>query len=60
MRVGLAQGPPNPRANQPKSDLIYSPSPIAQSVYVPFLGAIGGEVNISPVISPFGILVFGL
>jgi hypothetical protein len=60
LRVGLAQGPPNPRANQPKSDLIYSPSPIAQSVYVPFLGAIGGEVNISPVISPFGILVFGL
>jgi hypothetical protein len=60
MRVGLAQGPPNPRANQPKSDLIYSPSPIAQSVYVPLLGAVGGAVNISPVISPFGILVFGL
>jgi hypothetical protein len=60
MRVGLAQGPPNPRATQPKSDLIYSPSPIAQSVYVPLLGAVGGAVNISPVISPFGILVFGL
>jgi len=31
-----------------------------QSIYVPFLGAVGGAVNISPVISPFGILVFGL
>ena len=51
---------PNSQAQQPRSDLIFSPSPIAQSVYVPFLGAIGGAVNISPVISPFGILVFGL
>lgn len=59
-RVSVAPSPPNSRAQQPKSDLIYSPSPLAQSVYVPFLGAIGGEVNISPVISPFGILVFGL
>jgi hypothetical protein len=31
-----------------------------QSVYVPFIGAVGGAVNISPVISPFGVLVFGL
>ena len=59
-RVAVAPPPPNTRAQQPQSDLIYSPSPLAQSVYVPFLGAIGGEVNISPVISPFGILVFGL
>ena len=58
--MSVAPSPPNSRAQQPKSDLIYSPSPLAQSVYVPFLGAIGGEVNISPVISPFGILVFGL
>lgn len=31
-----------------------------QSIYVPFIGAVGGAVKISPVISPFGILVFGL
>jgi len=59
-RVAVAPGPPNSRSQQPQSSLLYSPSPLAQSVYVPFLGAIGGEVNISPVISPFGILVFGL
>lgn len=59
-RVAVAPAPPNARTQQPQSDLIYSPSPLSQSVYVPFLGAIGGEVNISPVISPFGILVFGL
>ncbi|CAB4123096.1 hypothetical protein UFOVP29_255 [uncultured Caudovirales phage] len=35
-------------------------SQIPQSVYIPFIGAVGGAVNISPVISPFGILVFGL
>ena len=35
-------------------------SQIPQSIYVPFIGAVGGAVNISPVISPFGILVFGL
>tara|TARA_R110000868_G_scaffold22642_3_gene92790 strand:- start:26661 stop:27749 length:1089 start_codon:yes stop_codon:yes gene_type:complete len=55
-----AAAPPNTRAQQPQGDLIYSPSPLAQSVYVPFIGAVGGAVNISPVISPFGILVFGL
>lgn len=33
---------------------------VPQSIYVPFIGAIGGATNLSPVISPFGILVFGL
>ena len=51
---------PNSRAVQPQARRIYSPSPIAQSVYIPFIGAVGGAVNISPVISPFGSLVFGL
>lgn len=59
-RVAVAPPPPNSRAQQPQGDLIYSPSPLAQSIYVPFVGAVGGAVNISPVISPFGILVFGL
>ena len=51
---------PNSRAVQPPAQLIYQASPIAQSIYVPFVGAVGGAVSISPVISPFGILVFGL
>lgn len=51
---------PNSVAVQPPGTLQYQASPVAQSIYVPGLGAVGGAINISPVISPFGILVFGL